>query len=166
MKILISVLLIGIVLTACSSVSDTSSVTSKSSQVEESMEQGSVESEEIKEEDSQTSMEEESVSIVKSGTITNGEYDVAAVVNLYSDNRLELIALNYNGGAPDVYIAIGTIENGSFQKSAILSGKITEKIENGSFEFMIEDGVDFNAVSVYCDAYSEDFGSTVLEEVE
>ncbi len=101
--------------------------------------------------------------IIKSGQIVDGEYNVSATVNLYDDNRIELVNFNYNGRAPDVYIAIGNkTDGGVFQKIKLVTDKLEGKHENQSIIINVESSESFNAVSVYCDAYSEDFGSTVL----
>ncbi len=109
----------------------------------------------------------EEVIVSKNGNITGGSYSVSATVNLLSDNTLELHNFNYNGGAPDVYVAIGNIvDGGSFEKIKLVTDKLDGAYENQTISIKLEEGDAFNAVSVYCDAYSEDFGSTILIDVE
>ncbi len=105
--------------------------------------------------------------IVKSGVITDGEHDVAAVVNLYSDNTLEIVGLSYDGKAPDVYIAIGNkTEGGAFEKTELVTEKFEGSYENHDITIELGEGKEFTAVSVYCDVYAEDFGSVILQDVE
>ncbi len=104
--------------------------------------------------------------IIKSGTIADGEHDVSATVNLYSDGTLELLNFNYDGKAPDVYVAIGNKpQDGEFEKILLVTDKLTEVQENTSLVIVLDDIHGFDAVSIYCDAYSEDFGSIVLQDI-
>ncbi len=101
--------------------------------------------------------------LIKSGTITDGEHSVSATVDLYSDNTLVLSDFNYDGKAPDVYIAIGNkAEGGEFELIELVTTKLEGVFEDNVISIQLENIEGFNAVSVYCDAYSEDFGSTIL----
>ncbi len=103
-------------------------------------------------------------SVVKSGTITDGQHLVSAEVKLYSDNTLELVNFNYDGAAPDVYVAIGNkSDDGEFEKLELASDIIEGEQSDATLMIKLDTTEDFNAVSIYCDEFSEDFGSTVLE---
>ncbi len=112
-----------------------------------------------------TAVQDEAV-LIQTATITGGAHDSSATINIYSDNSVEVLNFNYDGRAPDVYIAIGNIvDGGTFEKVALISDKITVAQENTTLALAIEPNEVFNAVSIYCDQYSDDFGSIVLTEV-
>ncbi len=105
----------------------------------------------------------EEVTLLKSASITDGAHDVSAVIELYSDNTLLVTGFNYDGKAPDVYIAIGTKpDGGEFEPTQMVSEKLEGAYENGELTINLPEGATFDAVSVYCEQYNDDFGSVVL----
>ncbi len=156
-------------LTACSANQTSTSEPSTSVELESISEvESEAESEAVTTETVEGEVTTQSNTITKtlSGSITNGLYQVAAQITLSSDSILNLEQVSYTGRAPDVYIALGNIENGIFVPTEIISEKLDRAYENESLSFDLKeyDLSEFNAVSFWCDAYSEDFGSTLLVE--
>ncbi len=139
--------------------------TSPVSQASESVSSVSVASSEISNASSDASMPSsaEEVTLLKSASITDGAHDVSATIELYSDNTMLVTGFNYDGKAPDVYIAIGTKpDGGTFEPTQMVTEKLEGAYENGELTIQLPEGVDFDAVSVYCEQYNDDFGSAVL----
>ncbi len=144
---------------------ETAQSTSPASQASESVPAASVASSEVSDASSDASMPSsaEEVTLLKSASITDGAHDVSAVVELYSDNTLLVTGFNYDGKAPDVYIAIGTKpEGGAFEPTQMVTEKLEGAYENGELTISLPEGATFDAVSVYCEQYNDDFGSAVL----
>ncbi len=106
--------------------------------------------------------EEIELEVLKTGTITNGEHKVSAVINLYNNGTLELTDFNYDGRAPDVYVAFGTIEDGKFVYEGLLGDKITTALENETLTIQVDQNIDIKAISIWCHQFTEDFGSTTM----
>ncbi len=116
--------------------------------------------------DSTTSPVAEEVSLVSSAVIENGEHESSATISIYSDNSVEVLNFNYDGRAPDVYIAVGNkSENGAFERVALISEKIEGVQQDATLKLTMDDVGTFNAVSIYCEQYADDFGSSILEPV-
>ncbi len=103
---------------------------------------------------------------LKSGTIVDGQHDAAATVVLYDNQTIEVSDFTYDGRAPDTYIALGHFdENGVFVYEVWASEKFTEAAVGETFTLTVDDSVDlsqYTAVSIWCHAFSEDFGSAPL----
>ncbi len=110
-------------------------------------------------------VEARDIYVIRKASISEGEHNVSADIILYSDNTLEITNFNYDGKAPDTYIAVGNIEDGKFAKVALISDIIEDKQENTTIILAIDDSLEFNAVSIWCDKYKEDFGSDLLLSV-
>ncbi len=108
--------------------------------------------------------EDDTVSIVKSASIENGAHESSADINLYSDNTLVLENFTYDGKGPDVYVAIGNKNgDGDFERLELVTEKLTREYTGEPITIQLSTDVEFNAVSIYCEAYSDDFGSTILQ---
>ncbi len=118
--------------------------------------------------DSMSDVQEiDEIVLVKTAQIENGEHSVSAIINFFSDNTLVLENFNYDGKGPDVYVAIGNkADGGEFEKTKLVTEKLVKQYEAETITIQVEEGELFNAVSVYCDYYADDFGSAVLQEVQ
>ncbi len=113
------------------------------------------------------SQEEQSSDIVllKTAVIENGAHGVTAQISLFSDNILVLENVNYDGKAPDAYVAIGNkTEGAQFEKTKLVSEKIEEELIESTITIQLEEDEDFNAVSIYCNFFADDFGSAILQD--
>ncbi len=110
---------------------------------------------------------EEQVTLSHTATITGGSHNSSATVNLYSDNTIEVLSFNFDGRAPDVYIALGNYDNnGVFQRTLIVSPKLEGAFTDATLNYTIEEDVAFDAVSIWCEAYAEDFGSANFVDLQ
>ncbi len=172
MKILIFVIISSLFLMACTSQSSEQTQETSQAQAVET-EQPAEQTQSPKPEDSSSASSElekpvieTAPQIVKTALITDGEHGVSATINLYSDNTLEVMNFNYDGKAPDTYVTVGNITDEKFEKVALVSEKISEAQENTNLIITLEEGLEFNAVSIYCSIFADDFGSAILEDVE
>ncbi len=172
MKIIITVILASVLFTACTPAVDTPIQGAEAPQTMEAeqpvapVETPASTPEETTVDDTTEDETPEEAKIIKTAVITSGEHGVSATVNLYSDNKLEITGFNYDGKAPDTYVALGNKTEDDFEKTALVSDKITEAQADTSLEIMLEDGLDYNSVSIYCSIFAEDFGSAIFEDVE
>ncbi len=105
--------------------------------------------------------------VIKSGTITTFHHDAAGVVTITNDGVLTIDHFSYDGDAPDAYITIGSFENGKFKQSENVSLKLNRAYLDETISISLRSDLDLSAiqgVSVWCDAYEEDFGSLNFEE--
>ncbi len=102
------------------------------------------------------------VTTLKTATIAGTEHDVAAQVELLSDGTLNLTGFSYDGGAPDAYIALGNITDGKFANELLIGVPFDRAYDNETFSTVLDEAAlaaDYTAISIWCHAYSEDFGS-------
>ncbi len=139
-------------------VSSELTIQSQSNETQEQMQQSTQQVQSQKEQASNTVL-------LKTAVIENGSHGVTAQISLFSDNTLVLENVNYDGKAPDVYIAIGNKTEGEkFEKTKLVTEKIEEELREETIIIQLEESDDFNAVSIYCDFYADDFGSAILQD--
>ncbi len=169
MKVQLLVLAVVLFFASCSTDDDTSSKASVSSSTpvaSQSTDESSVPEVSSEQEDSSSDIQAEDKTIIQTATITDGAHASSAIINIYSDNSVEVLNFNYDGKAPDVYIAVGNKDNsGNFERVALLSNKIEGAQQDATLMLELGDVTEFNAVSIYCEQYSDDFGSSLLESV-
>ncbi len=167
MKKVIFILLAFVYLTSCSNKSLSHSETSVSSIVTSSSKAEASSIASVPNSSaSGSSIAIDEVFVVSTAVIENGEHASSATINIYSDNTVEVLNFNYDGRAPDVYIAVGIkSEDGSFERVALISNKIEGVQQDATLNLTLNNVGDFNAVSIYCEQYSDDFGSSLLNDV-
>ncbi len=105
--------------------------------------------------------------LLKTATLLGTAHDVAGTVNVYDDGVLEIEGFSYDGTAPDVYVAFGSLsEEGAFQYEVLATPLIEGAYSNETLALTMESGVDaaaYSAVSIWCHDFEEDFGSAPLQ---
>ncbi len=165
MKKILTALLALLLLTACQTNEQTSQTEATTPQASQeattTIPELTVETLEILDED--VPLAEPEITIEMVASITDGDHDVSAQATIYSDGKLILENFYYDGAAPDVYVALGTKDDeGNFTLEQIISEKLEGAFENATFSVEIPLDVEFNAVSIWCDQYTEDFGSGIF----
>ncbi len=106
----------------------------------------------------------ETVVVTKTATITNGQHNVSATFTFFSNNTLEVSNFYYDGKAPDTYISIGNIgDDNKYVHAEALSDIIVDAYEGETLIIELPQSIntdDYNAVSVYCLAFNDSFGSS------
>ncbi len=146
-KVIVLVLVLCLLLTGCSQKEEP--ITTEETQITE---------------ESQAHAEaDEDAAVIKAAIIPKGEYDTSGKVEIMDNNILRISEFNYNGGAPDVYIALGNYDdNGDFIYGELVSPKLEGEYTNEELVYEISQNVDvnqYNAVSIWCHNFSEDFSS-------
>ncbi len=111
-------------------------------------------------------LEEEKPEVILTGSLETYAHDVSGNVKIYEDGTLEITNFNYDGLAPDVYLALGHITD-DFLYQILLSEELEEAYEDETYTMIIPETVDINnysALSVWCHEFAEDFGSTALKK--
>ncbi len=152
-------------LVSCSSATDASQDSPASSQ-EISSAMPAISSEAVSSE-MDTSSEPAQATPLKTATLSGIAHDVSGTVHVYENGTLELLNFSYDGAAPDVYVAFGSMdENGIFQYEILATALIEGEYNNETVVLPLEDGVDstaYTAVSIWCHEFSEDFGSASFQ---
>ncbi len=104
---------------------------------------------------------------IKSAVIQLGEHDVEGHAEFRDDNTLVLSNFSYDGEAPDVFVSLGTYDSkGEFVYEVNLE-KLERAYDNETI--IIDLGstnlANYTAISIWCDKFSEDFGSAEIVEI-
>ncbi len=97
--------------------------------------------------------------------LKNTSHEVSGEVSIFSDNTLNIENFSYDGGAPDVYVYLGYYDGDDFVPVHRVSNLLDRSYENELFITTIPTDVDLdsnNVVSIWCDKFTEDMGSTEL----
>ncbi len=111
----------------------------------------------------------DTVAAVRGGNLSSLAHNVSGNVTVYEDNSIDVVLFNYDGRAPDVYFALGHYNNGEFVYEILITDIITEAFVDDTYEIIVDDDInldDYEAISVWCHEFSEDFGSTELKVFE
>ncbi len=95
----------------------------------------------------------------------NTSHNVTGEVSIFSDNTLNIENFSYDGKAPDVYVYLGYYEGNKFIPTHRISELLDRAYTGELFITSIPADIDFNsinAVSIWCDEFTEDMGSTSL----
>ncbi len=161
---LVLAVILAVSLVGCGS-DDFSSDTRLSDSETNSVESGSVEDSEEASSESDSEDGGES-SLLKSAIVTDGEHNVSGEIFIYSDNTLVIENFTYDGKAPDTYIALGHHDGGKFVLGEVVSEIIVDAYSGEEYSIELPsnlDIADYDAVSVYCLAFGENFGSADLK---
>jgi len=91
-------------------------------------------------------------------------HGVSGRVTITGERTLRLEDFNYDGQGPDVYVYLA--QDGQFTQGFATSSELaSEPYENATVELTLPEGrtlADFNSVSIWCVAFSANFGSGVF----
>ncbi len=120
-------------------------------------------SDDINDSDDDKPLESLDDSVVKMTTVT-GVHNISGDIFIYDDNTLVIENFTYDGKAPSTFVVLGHHDDdGFFVFETTISDIIVDAYEGEDYFIEAPDGVnlaDYEAVSIYCVQYSENFGSS------
>ncbi len=155
-----------IFLTACAQNGDDIDTNSKASQSPQSELDSQVDSKPQSGEAEATEepLQEEGASVLKTAVFEPGEHSTSGTLEILSDNTVKISNFSYDGLAPDVYIALGTLsDNGEFVFEVVLTEIIVGDYNDEDVILNFAEDIDisqYSAASIWCLQYSEDFNSS------
>ncbi len=162
-RLLIVTLALCFILVACSAPGSSESADAGSTDLSSSKSEQVSGSSDSEPSDLQSSSPTTDVTVLKSATVPLGEHDTSGMFEFLSDGTVKITDFNYDGAAPDVYIALGDYDDeGNFVYGELATEKIDGAYENEDVMYELESGVDvekYSAVSIWCHNFTEDFSS-------
>ncbi len=107
-------------------------------------------------------------SVIKKTSVT-GVHNISGDVLVYDDNTIVIENFTYDGKAPSTFVALGHHDDrGIFVYETVISEIIIDPYDGEDYFIEAPKGTnlaDYEAVSIYCLQYRENFGSADFEEI-